>query len=200
MLSHPKGFWDERGINMKNQRGQDLVEFALLLPFFFIIFFGIKYCGFAFGDYITLNNEARSAAREAVIGVGSVKSDGTQEQQDKAVKDYYQTLVNDYKDAIEDNGMMTNLYVFDGMLISEDKNMERTYASKSELLQSLQNVTLPKDPNGNSDKGSVIVIIKTKMNPDYAFPYVLSGYGVSLLDGYEITYIMYNENKAGSNS
>lgn len=202
MLSHPKGFWDERGINMKNQRGQDLVEFALLIPFFFIIFFGIMYCGFAFGDYITLNNEARSAAREAVIGIDSIKFDKgeTQEKQDKAVKDYYQTLVNDYKDAIKDNGMMTNLYIFDGMLISEDKKVERTYTSKDELLQSLQKVNLPKNPNGNSDKGSVIVIIKTKMNPAYAFTYVLSGYGVSLLDGYEITYIMYNENKAGNNS
>lgn len=178
------------------------MEFALLIPFFFIFFFGIMYCGFAFGDYITLNNEARSAAREAAIGVGSIKFDKgeTQEEQDKAVKDYYQTLVNDYKGAIEDNGMMTNLYVFDGMLISEDKKVERTYASKDELLQSLQKANLPKDSNGNSDKGSVIVIIKTKMNPAYAFPYVLSGYGVSLLDGYEITYIMYNENKAGSNS
>lgn len=56
---------------MNKQRGQDIVEFALLMPLFFIIFFGIMYCGFLFGDYLTLSSMARSAAREAVIVGGN---------------------------------------------------------------------------------------------------------------------------------
>lgn len=40
---------------MKNQRGQDLIEFALVIPLFLIFILGIMYCGFFFGDYVTLN-------------------------------------------------------------------------------------------------------------------------------------------------
>ena len=56
----------KEGSRMKKQRGQMLVEFALLLPLFLLLLFGIMYCGFMYGDYLTLNNMARSAAREAV--------------------------------------------------------------------------------------------------------------------------------------
>ena len=52
---------------MKRQKGQVIIEFALILPLFIILLFGIIYCGMLFYDYITLSNIARSAAREAAI-------------------------------------------------------------------------------------------------------------------------------------
>lgn len=52
---------------MKKQKGQVIVEFALLLPLFIVLLFGIIYCGMLFYDYISLSNIARSAAREAAI-------------------------------------------------------------------------------------------------------------------------------------
>lgn len=52
---------------MKKQKGQVIIEFALILPLFFILLFGIIYCGMLFYDYISLSNIARSAAREAAI-------------------------------------------------------------------------------------------------------------------------------------
>ena len=49
---------------MKRQKGQDIVEFALLLPIFLLVLCGIIYCGFMFGDYQTVQGIVRNAARE----------------------------------------------------------------------------------------------------------------------------------------
>ena len=51
----------------KYNKGQALVEFALVLPFFLLLVFGIIYSGMLFYDYSTLSNVARSAAREKAI-------------------------------------------------------------------------------------------------------------------------------------
>ncbi len=52
---------------MKKQKGQSLVEFALVFPFFLLLIFAIIYSGMLFYDYSTLSSIARSAARERAI-------------------------------------------------------------------------------------------------------------------------------------
>lgn len=52
---------------MKRQKGQDIVEFAILVPLFFLILIAMCAFGMFFSDYITFNNVARSVAREAVV-------------------------------------------------------------------------------------------------------------------------------------
>ena len=52
---------------MKKQKGQAIIEFAVILPLFVLFLFGIIYSGMLFYDYISLSNLARSAAREAAI-------------------------------------------------------------------------------------------------------------------------------------
>ena len=52
---------------MRKQRGQAIVEFALVLPFFLMLFFGIVYSGLLYSDYLTLTNLARESARSASI-------------------------------------------------------------------------------------------------------------------------------------
>ena len=52
---------------MKKDKGQSLVEFALVIPFFLFLVFAIIYAGMLFHDYSTLSSIARSAAREAAI-------------------------------------------------------------------------------------------------------------------------------------
>ena len=52
---------------MKRQRGQDIIEFAILVPLFFLILIAMCAFGMFFSDYITFNNVARSVAREAVV-------------------------------------------------------------------------------------------------------------------------------------
>ena len=60
---------------MKKQKGQVLVEFALVLPFFLLLIFGIIYSGMLFYDYSTLSNVARSAARERAISPSTITND-----------------------------------------------------------------------------------------------------------------------------
>lgn len=48
------------------RRGQAAVEFALLLPIFALVLFSTIYIGFFVLDYVTLDNAAAQAARNAV--------------------------------------------------------------------------------------------------------------------------------------
>lgn len=55
---------------MRKQKGQSLVEFALVIPFFLLLIFGLIYSGMLFHDYTSISNMARSAAREAAVTDG----------------------------------------------------------------------------------------------------------------------------------
>lgn len=48
------------------QKGQSMVEFAVIFPFFMFLIMSLAYFGLAFADYLQLNNIARSSAREAL--------------------------------------------------------------------------------------------------------------------------------------
>ena len=60
---------------MRKQKGQSLVEFTLVLPFFLLLIFGFIYSGMLFYDYSTLSNMARSVARERAIADSTVSND-----------------------------------------------------------------------------------------------------------------------------
>lgn len=156
---------------MNKQRGQDIVEFALLIPFFFIFIFGIMYCGFLFGDYITLSNMARSAAREAVI-VGETVPEG-HDHDDPKPQPSFQNLQDQYDKLIHTKHMTTNLYQYDGISIAK-------YGD---------------NPPDGVPADSVGVEIKTTLNQNYAFPIVLENLGIGLPQSYHIVYYMYDENK-----
>ncbi len=87
---------------MRKQRGQAVVEFALVLPFFLMLCFGIIFGGLLFSDYMTLSNLARESARAASI-------EG-----------------NDHYDAIEQAGtsqrLLTNLYSLNDITIEDGEN------------------------------------------------------------------------------
>ena len=84
---------------MKKQRGQAIIEFALILPLFLLMIFGLIYSGMLFHDYSTLSNVARSAAREAAI------TQDVSEDDDNIVKKYYKSDTNTFVD-----GLITGLY------------------------------------------------------------------------------------------
>ena len=65
---------------MKKHKGQSVVEFALVLPLFLFIMFGVIYSGMLFHDYATLSNIARASAREAAVSDTSDYTD---------IKSYY---------------------------------------------------------------------------------------------------------------
>ena len=60
---------------MKKHKGQSLVEFALVFPFFLLLILALIYSGMLFYDYSTLSNIARSAARERAISPPSGVAD-----------------------------------------------------------------------------------------------------------------------------
>lgn len=53
---------------MRNlQRGQAIVEFAIVLPLFVLLVFAIFFIGMMMVDYLTLSSLARSSARDAAV-------------------------------------------------------------------------------------------------------------------------------------
>ena len=52
----------------KRERGQSLVEFALVLPILLILLLGITDFGLAFYGMVTVNTAAREGARQGVLG------------------------------------------------------------------------------------------------------------------------------------
>lgn len=100
---------------MNFEKGQGLIEFALILPLFLLLVWGIIYFGFMFSDYLTMSQLARSSAREAAVS--SVGKENKNES--------YNEVRNKY--AIKYNGLMnTSLYKFDPLddncfSIKEDK-------------------------------------------------------------------------------
>ena len=166
---------------MKGQKGQDIVEFALLFPVFMIIITGIIYVGFLFGDYVSLNNQARSVARDAaVVGHYTTK---TVDGQTSTV-DNYAALEKEYSNMIQNNGIVTGLYSF--------KNLD---------IKEITEEDVKKDPNVGP-VGSVRVILTMTLNKDAGFGKIVSLLGIPKMLGEEIPikYYMHDETyqKSGS--
>ncbi|MHB8376312.1 MAG: TadE family protein [Dehalococcoidia bacterium] len=63
-----------------SQRGQSLVEFALVMPVLLILVLGIMEFGFAITDQISVTNAARDGARAGALKGGSAAAAITQAQ------------------------------------------------------------------------------------------------------------------------
>ena len=74
-----------RSKRRRRQRGQSLVEFALILPIFLILLMGIVDFGLGLKSWIAITNSARESARYAAVGCASATVDAT-DVQEKAVK------------------------------------------------------------------------------------------------------------------
>jgi Flp pilus assembly protein TadG len=56
-----------RGCIFRQQRGQTMTEFALVLPLLVLLLFGVIQFGIAFNNYITLTDAVRAGARQAAV-------------------------------------------------------------------------------------------------------------------------------------
>jgi len=56
-----------RRLDARSERGQTMVEFALVVPVLVLILFAIVQFGVAFKDYVTLTDAARVGARKAAV-------------------------------------------------------------------------------------------------------------------------------------
>jgi hypothetical protein len=86
-----------RGL-VHGEEGQNLVEFALLLPILLYILMGIIQFGLIFAVYVTINNSVREAARWGSIYV------------------YDNTVTNTNNDTARNNGMIDRIYQSRGIL------------------------------------------------------------------------------------
>jgi Flp pilus assembly protein TadG len=55
-------------ISFKNQQGQSMTEFALVLPILALLLFGVIQFGIVFNHYLTLTDAVRAGARKAAVG------------------------------------------------------------------------------------------------------------------------------------
>ena len=94
---------------MKRQKGQDIVEFALLLPIFLLVLCGFIYCAFMFVDYQTVQGIVRNAAREAaVVGRYTESADPLQPKIDN-----YKIIADKYNQILKEQKVITHLYAPD---------------------------------------------------------------------------------------
>ena len=54
--------------SLQSQRGQTMVEFALVLPMLCLLLLGIAQLGIAFNNYVTLTDAVRAGSRQAAVG------------------------------------------------------------------------------------------------------------------------------------
>ena len=71
-------------IRRRGERGQSLVEFALIIPFFLIVVFAVADFGLGFRAWITVTNSAREGARLAAVTCAT-DSASTSDVQTRAV-------------------------------------------------------------------------------------------------------------------
>lgn len=148
---------------MKKQKGQAVIEFAVILPLFVLFLFGIIYSGMLFYDYISLSNLARSAAREAAI----VQTLDTQK-----IESYYTDKAT---------GLLTSLY-------TPTPEENATYPFKVELTSATET-----DLNGNvmtdADGNPIIIyniVVKLRMVLHTSSPLI----EIFLPNEYTIVYFM----------
>jgi len=60
-----------RNTRIGSEQGQTMTEFALILPIFIALLFGIIQFGIAFNNYVTLTDAARAGARKAAVSRSS---------------------------------------------------------------------------------------------------------------------------------
>ena len=56
-----------RKTDLRSDRGQTMVEFALVVPVLCLVIFGIIQCGILYNNYITLTDATRVGARKAAV-------------------------------------------------------------------------------------------------------------------------------------
>jgi Flp pilus assembly protein TadG len=57
----------QKRIDITNERGQTMTEFAIVLPILVVLLFGIVQFGITFNNYVTLTDAGRAGARRAAV-------------------------------------------------------------------------------------------------------------------------------------
>ena len=64
---------------IRNEQGQTMVEFALVVPILCIVLFGVLQFGALYNDYVTLTDASRVGARKAAVSRHEANPEGAAE-------------------------------------------------------------------------------------------------------------------------
>lgn len=132
---------------MQKQRGQTLVEFALVLPMMVLFIFGMIYGALIFMDYLDFSNEARTIARRI-----SVTTD--EDQRLKYVEKYCETKA------------FNSFYTMERDVFLVDESNTRVTDSEGKVKE---------DANANDAYDVIVTVTFTRNNKD--LPTVLQEVG-----------------------
>lgn len=164
---------------MKKQGGQDIIEFTLMVPLFFVCLFAIMAGGLFFRDYITYNSVVRSAAREASLVVAQdVKEEKS--EQPKKFSEIEGRIYNEFN----------------------KENKENPHLYSISKLSDISITGTEKDSEGKVIPLSIRVTLTTTRNPENYNPFIrgVANIGIILPDTQKFTYYMYWENNTKNNS
>lgn len=169
------------GTIMKKQGGQDIVEFALMIPLFLAFLVGIALFGLYFSDWVSYNNLARSMAREAAVASASIQKDDNQNE--KVVRDpSFDTIKGDYVKAY--SGVTTHMY----LLNADSIKLSIVDNEKKEVSDSA-----PAEKNRRPYSVKVELHLK-KNTDDTGFLLGVKNLKIIIPDSMNVTYYMYAEN------
>lgn len=166
---------------MKKQGGQDIVEFALMIPLFLAFLVGIALFGMYFSDWVSYNNLARSMAREAAVATASIQKDDNQNEivvRDPSFDRIAQEYVKYYK------GVTTHIY-----LLTDDSIKFSIVDNKKEEVS--DTAKADKDLRPYSVK---VELNLSKNSDDTGFLLGVKNLRILIPDSMKITYYMYAEN------
>lgn len=181
----PKNGWNlgmKGGTIMKKQGGQDIVEFALMIPLFLAFLVGIALFGLYFSDWVSYNNLARSMAREAAVS--SFDNNIRNPTLGETGKYYYDRY----------GGVTTHLYI-----LEKQADIHLSVVDKDG--NDVGNPDYSKAPETDKSPYSVKVHLYLVKNPgNYGFLNAVTNVGIGLPKEKEITYYMYDENNPWNRS
>lgn len=157
------------------QKGQSIVEFAIILPILILFVIGLMYFGLMFSNYVALNDIARDAARNAaMISDATYKESG------------YDTIRQAYEDAYNRS--------------SKSVTIDRFFLPNTTYLwnpTSAEQFSIVYDRPDDTNNGEVIVTLTANLDESNGTvgKTFLSVIGTSTLRTLRVTYHMYSEVK-----
>lgn len=119
-------------MKLKDQKGQALVEMALLLPLLLLVVFGITEFGRALYIENTLVNAARDGARKASISPTSIPAN------DPAIKAYIKGILPDFAQTADITNTPASIAGFDTITVV----INLPFQSTVPIIDQLKDITL----------------------------------------------------------
>lgn len=109
--------------SLRDQQGQSMTEFALVLPILALLLFGVIQFGIVFNNYITLTDAVRAGARKGAVGRHLSNPSGAVE-----------TTVRDAATDLKQSDLIVNVSPDPGWAANAEITVNATYPYQISLL------------------------------------------------------------------